>query len=265
MSRFPNAAPSGRRSTTLGFALLAAALVLGACATRPDGTTVTLVDDVRLLSMSVEGRDPTEAQELQRLQRYARMRRDGAAAGAITGALAGILAVSDNRAAGAAGGAVVGAALGYLAGAYVANRNALAEDRRGDLNAQLTAARDAAREHEQARDRWRGLVAQRRDQINRLNADFRAGRISRDQYRAEVDRLEETMRIMDQAVRAAEDDVRMLEHDITRHQASGGAAPRSLTAERDRLQQQVADLQSQYAQLVAVAGQVPDEVGKPEV
>jgi hypothetical protein len=193
---------TGRIFTAL--AMVAAFSLQSGCATRPDGRTVTLIDDAQVLAMSDDGLNATEVRQLERAQRYAEMRVTGAAGGAVLGAFAGAFAFSDNAALGAAGGAAAGAALGYLAGAYVANLNEGAEDRRNDLNAQLAAARKAVDENEAAVRDNRSIVSAETRRIDDLNRKYRAGEITKDQYAEEIDALDKKLVIVDEALRAAE-------------------------------------------------------------
>jgi len=239
-------------------------LLLAGCATRPDGSTVTIVDDIQVMSMDASGLNEDQARELERVQRYARMRSQGAVGGAILGTVTGMLVASENRGAGAAVGAGAGGALGYLGGAYVANLNAQAEDRRNTLNAQLDAARQAVAETERAVATSRSTVATERSRVSRLNREYRAGRITQGQYREEIVDLEKKLVILDESLRAGEDDVRAMALSVEA-QAEKGANTGGLEAQKRRMEREVAALRRDRDALIEVIGSIPPEIGGPTV
>jgi hypothetical protein len=115
-----------------------------------------IIKDVGTLSRSSDGLTPPQAKQLERLKRYAKMRVQGTAGGAVVGALTcGLLSGGKNVARNAAACGIAGGFAGYLVGAYYANINAVAEDKRDTLEAKLAAARAAVEETRQAgQDRW---------------------------------------------------------------------------------------------------------------
>lgn len=236
------------------------------CAQRPDGSFVSIIDDADVMTMSDEGLNETERRQLDRLQRYAEMRVTGAAGGAVIGALAGALLFKDNRGAGAAGGAAAGAAIGYLAGAYVANLNSQAEDRRDDLNVQLAAARDAVAENKQAVRDNRTIVNAEVRRIDELNRGYRAGTVTRDQYAERIDTLDKKITIVDESLRAAENDVEALQKTADNRRAGGDTGGASkLESQKRALERDVARLQQERLRLVEAVASIPPEVGGPTV
>lgn len=248
------------RSIFMQIPLFAIVAVLAACATRPDGSVVTIADDVEALFISREGLNDTELRQLDRIQRYAKMRVTGAAGGAVGGALIGLFVV-DNAALGAAGGAVAGAAVGYLAGAYVANLNSAAEDRRDDLNVQLAAAKKAVSETQASVKDNRAIVAAETRKIRKLNQAYRAGKITKDQYASEIETLDRKVTIVNESLRAAEDDVKALERTAKRRTDNGDASGAAkLTAQKKSLEREVARLQRERLKLIEAVASIPSEV-----
>lgn len=248
----------------LSVPLLALPLTVGGCATRSDGSMVTLIDDVRVMSMSDSGLTEDEARELERVQRYARMRSQGSVGGALVGTVTGMFVASDNPGVGAAVGAVGGAALGYLAGAYVANLNAQAEDRRETLNGQVAAAEQAVAETQRAVATSRKTASNERARVSRLNREYRAGEITQDQYREQISELDKRLIIVDESLRAAEDDVSAIERSVEQQNEQGVNAS-TLEAQKQRMEREVAALKQERDVLIEVIGSIPPEIGGPTV
>ena len=209
--------------------------------------------------MDSEGLDPASSRQLDRAQRYAKMRMQGGGVGALTGALAGALigsSVADSQGAlvGGIGGAVAGAQLGYLAGAYYANLNAVAEDRRDDLNAQLAAARAAVQENQQAVADSRSIVKAETARIARLNQRRAAGEIQADDYHDELEGLNTRLTILDESLRTAENDRTLIEKTI---ESRGGGDAGGLAKQRNKLSAEIEQLRSLRGQLIDVALTVP--------
>lgn len=249
------------RAIRIACATLLLAAVTAGCAVDQDGNTVTIIDDVAVLNRSAEGLDPVSARQLQRVQRYARMRAQGAAGGALAGLLTGLL-IADNKAAGAGVGAVAGAQIGYLAGAYIANLNTVAEDRRGDLNAQLQAARASVAETRSAVRDNRKMVNAERNAIRRLNRRYAAGKVTQEQYRSQIAELETKQIILNDTIRIAQNDSTAIAHTIEAQKAAG-ANTRRLANEQARLQAEIRRLNQQRDRLVTAVASIPPEIGYP--
>ncbi len=258
------ALPFGGTGRALAAALLLASASLSAgCATRPDGSTVTIVDDVSLMTMSNDGLNEAERRQLDRAKRYAEMRATGAGVGAVTGAIVGFL-TGDIE--GAVIGGVGGGALGYLGGAYVANLNSVAEDRRDDLNAQLAAANKAVEENRAAVRDNRSIVSAETRRIDRLNNQYRAGQITAAQYADEIETLNKKVRIVEESLRAAEDDVSGVRATASARRERGDANGASqLEARADTLQSEVRRLEAERIKLVEAVATIPPAAGGPSV
>ena len=242
---------------------IALTMSVSSCAQRADGSTVSIVDDVQVLSMSSEGLSPAAARQLERTQRYAEMRVTAAAGGVVLGALAGaLLGGSGNRGAGAAIGALAGGALGYLGGAYVANLNSQAEDQRNDLNVQLSAARAAVNEQELAVSDARTMVKTERKRLDRTVKDYRSGRIAKDQAAKNVEIAGRNLEIINEAINAAKDDITGVQKTIEARESAGepvGALPGQL----NKLRSQEAQLVRQRDSLLAAFQEVPADLDPP--
>lgn len=247
---------------TVAISFLSILVLASGCAQRADGSFVTIADDTQVLTKNQEGLTPVEQRQLERVRRYASMRVQGAGVGAVLGAVTGALAFGGNRGAGAAGGAVAGAALGYLAGAYVANLNETAEDRRDDLNVQVDAARRAVDETERAVADNREIVSAERSRIERLNRDYRAGDITQEQYRDQIANLETKILIVNESLRAAENDVAAMDSTIQQQQAQS-VDPKPLAEQRARMEEEVRVLREERERLATAVASIPPEIGAP--
>ncbi|MEM6623131.1 MAG: hypothetical protein AAF674_12940 [Pseudomonadota bacterium] len=239
---------------------LALCFTASGCAQRADGSTVTAIDDIQVMRMSSAGLTPAAARQLDRAQRYAEMRLTGAATGAIVGALAGALAIRGNRAAGAAGGAALGAALGYLGGAYVANLNSQAEDRRTSLNVQLAAANAAVREAEEAVIDARAIVSDQRAALRNTVSAYRAGTIAKAEAEARVGRAKEHLVLIDEAVRSVQDNISGISATIEDNQQNNRSS-RGLNSRVQQLRAEEQQLLRQRQRMVAAFQGVPPELG----
>jgi outer membrane lipoprotein SlyB len=244
--------------------LLLSTVLLPGCATRADGSTVTIVDDAQVLAMSDDGLSDVERRQLERVQRYAEMRIQGMVAGTAMGFLAGLTAGGDNRAIAVTSGVLVGAHLGYLAGAYVARLNETAEDRRDDLEVQLAAAKETVADTQRAVADNREIVRAERRRIERLNEEHRAGRITATQYRDQLGDLEKRMTIVDESLRVAEGDVKAIEKSV-QWQRDRNVNPAALEKQRAALEREVATLRAERDSLLATVGTIPPDVGAPAV
>jgi hypothetical protein len=255
--------PARLASTSLAaLALLASAVVLPGCATRADGSTVSILDDAQVLAMDDEGLSDAERRQLERVKRYASMRTQGAIGGAIIGGIAGALLVRKNRGVGAAGGALAGGALGYLGGAYVARLNETAEDRRDDLEVQLAAAKETVADTQRAVADNREIVRAERKRIERLNQEYRAGKITADQYRDQIGQLETRIKIVDESLRIAENDAAAMQKHIDGQRARN-VNPAALEKQRVAIEREVATLRAERDSLIEAAGTIPAGVGAP--
>jgi hypothetical protein len=184
--------PSIRRRPAGSAAAMAAVLFLAGCATNPDGSQPNLLSDI---GTTFGAADPNLTPEQRALreqeEEYSEARLTSAAAGAALGALAGALlgaAVGgrDGAVAGAGIGLVAGGAAGYVGGTYLTRDNQDFVASRDTLQADIEAARaDSAKMERNVQVAQGALSAQRR-QLDTLNADLRAGRITEQQARARV-------------------------------------------------------------------------------
>jgi len=243
-------------------ALLVVALASAGCATRPDGSSVTLIDDLRILTLDDEGLGPEAARQLARAQMYARMRRDAALLGGIAGTAAGASLSGQQRLLGGLVGAVVGMSAGYLAGAYIGRLNEVAENRREELTTRLEIARAAVAEHGRALADVRAIHAQEAETLSRLQNAYRAGRITADAYRGEIAGLERKLRILDEVVRTAEQDLAVMEQHVADGERQAHAVA-DLARQRDSLKGVVEEMRGRYGELLSAAAGIPPEIGGP--
>jgi uncharacterized protein YhaN len=245
-------------------------LVCGGCASTSDGTSVNVVDDIRLMSMSTEGLSPAEAQLLEAAQRNASTRIEGASVGTLGGCLAGFLGgqvFSDDGAVVAgttAAGCVAGGLAGYAAGAYVAEVNAQAASEQADLQERIDAANADVARYREAADAAKRTVAELRTEIGSLNRRYEAGQITAAEYAdqlAGVDASALSLRVL---IAESQGNIEVMQQDIAALEDKG----RDTAALKQRLatlRQENERLNAQYEELAQVVDLVPAGVEAPAV
>ena len=178
--------PARFRLTAL---LLAGSLALSACA------STTAYDS----SLS-----PAENRLRQSNARFTQTVAEGAGAGALLGAVAGLALGGRNRAQaaliGARAGAVLGGGAGYLVGRNNLNR-ATTEQQFNDAIQQASADADAYR---QSADASREIADQAYADASRLRAQYRSGQITQAQYRAGLNKYQADINIMNSQAASAQ-------------------------------------------------------------
>lgn len=192
----------------------------------------------------------------QEAQRFNQTIGEGAVIGAVVGAAAGALLMPRNPIAGAVVGGVAGAALGGGAGYLVAVQNRSYANREDRLRAGIEASRqDVARLQNVVTANQR-VVTMHRATITRLNAEYRAGRISADQYREQAAGVRRDIGAMSSLITENQRLVQAYDQEIASMRRSG-ANTSEMAGARTGLQQRLQALQSQYDDLVRVVGDAP--------
>ncbi|MGH6920699.1 MAG: hypothetical protein ACREJ0_23690 [Geminicoccaceae bacterium] len=249
---------------------IAVLLLCGGCASTSDGTSVNIVDDIRLMSMSDEGLSPSEAQLLEAAQRNATTRIEGASVGTLGGCLAGFLGGQVFSGDGAvvagttAAGCVAGGLAGYAAGAYVAEVNAQAASQQADLEERIDAANADVARYREAADAAKRTVAELRTEIGSLNRRYEAGQITAAEYAdqlAGVDTSALSLRVL---IAESQGNIEVMEQDIAALDQNGRDTS-SLKQRLATLRQENERLVAQYQDLAQVVDLVPAGVDKPTV
>jgi len=115
----------------------------------------------------------------------------GAVTGAVLGGVAGYF-LSSNKAAGVATGAALGGALGTAAGYAVARNNFQQQRTEQNLNALIDSAHQDALVAQQAAAAAHQRASEAQARIRQLNAQYRAGQITSENYQAEIASYRET-------------------------------------------------------------------------
>lgn len=251
--------PLGRRpaSRPLPTAALVAALLVGGCAGRAN-----LATDLTLVHTDTAGLSPSAAALLKEAQRSANTRLTGAFAGGLIGVGLGVLAGSQARrggggaAAGGAIGAVGGAVLGYAVGAYVDERNRQASGRQLELQSLIQAASKDIDRYEKARGFAQSSIEESGREIDRLNNEYEAGRITTEAYRQEAKNLSTTANSLRLLEKESDGLVLVMQEDVAsaRRQRQDTSA---LEAELERLQAENRSLRLQYEELLGVTRRAP--------
>ena len=245
-------------------------LLSGGCASTSDGTSVDIVDDVRLMSTSEDGLSPSEAELLAAAKRNASTRIEGASIGTVGGCLAGLLgslALSDNTAVVAgttAGGCIAGGFAGYAAGAYVAEVNAQAASQQADLQERIDAANADAARYREAANAAERTVAELRTEIGSLNQRFAAGQITAAEYADQLGAVETSALSLRVLIAESYGNIQVMEQDIAALEQNG----RDTSALKQRLvtlRRENDRLVAQYDELAQVVDLVPAGVDAPSV
>lgn len=254
---------------SIGGALLV--LLLGAgCASTNDGTSVNVIDDIRLMSMSDEGLSEPEAKLLSEAQRNAQTRIEGATIGALGGCAAGFFvgqAVTDSGgavAATTAGGCAAGAFAGYAAGAYVAEINQQAATEQASLKGRIDAAEADAARYRDAADAAQRTVTDLKSKIGELNRKYAADQITAAEYADQLDSVDLSAPALRVLIVESQGNIEVMERDI----ALLGEKGRDTADLKERLavlRQENERLVAQYGELAQVVELVPAGVEAPEV
>ena len=250
-----------------GAMALAVAVAVSGCA-----KDANIIDDIDTLTTSSSGLSATEARILDRQQRYAELRvRSAAIGGALGAVLAGAgcaLAVEDNKfataAACAAAGGAAGAAGAYLVGAYYARMEEVAEDRRDTLQAQLASARQAVADGNAQVREMRQMVKAERTKLTRLNREYRAGRITQQQFKDQIDRLDVKVDLAQKEVLSAESDVRLMEATIKDNKLRKKSS-RGLSTQFKAMKKIAAQKRRERDALLKAVATLPPEIDPPKV
>ena len=229
-----------------------------------------LATDIGRLMTSSDGLTFPEQRALERSKRFAEIRVKSAVIGGTLGAVmagaACALAVEDSNAATtaacAAGGAVAGAVGAYLIGAYYANLEEEAEGRRNDLNVQLAAAKRAVGESEAQVSNVREIVRAERSKIRELNAQYGAGRITQDQYKSQITKLELKANLVQEQLNLSKADVNTMDAVIKDQKARGNNVSK-LSAERKTMVAVVDKLTKERDSLLEAIASIPAEMEPP--
>ena len=238
-------------------------LELGGCAGEHNA-----VDDMRLLTHSSEDLSPADAKLLAEAKRYAQTRLTGAVAG---GALGGGGAAGIAKAMGGGtremwiaglAGAVVGGAGGYAAGAYVAEANQQTKAHQDDLNARIAAVKQDVARYETANAAARQMVAERRQEIDKLNQEYAAGQIDAAAYESELADVQVSLDSLNSLIAESEANAQLVGQDL----AAAKGEPQQLEALKARHEELITEnrlLQAQLDELLAIVDTVPSEVAVP--
>jgi DNA repair exonuclease SbcCD ATPase subunit len=208
--------------------------------------------------------DLTPAQQglREESERFQWTRVQGALVGAAGGALAGWLISKD--ATGAVVGAAAGGALGYAAGYYIDSVNQSYADQQQALNTRIDAANQDIARYERAAVDARTVVANHRQQIADLNAQYARQEITADQYSAQVASIEGDIDALQNLINESSGNVELMDKDIANLRAQG-ANVGGLVARRNQLASQRDALQAQLDTLASAIGSIPDAVEAPLV
>jgi cell division protein FtsB len=258
------------QNNEVGWMVVAVLLLCGSCASTSDGTSVNIVDDIRLMSMSDEGLSPSEAQLLEAAKRNATTRIEGASIGAVGGCLVGFLggrAFTDDTAVVAgttAGGCVAGGLAGYAAGSYVAEVNAQAAGQQANLQDRIDAANADAARYREAANAAERTVAELRTEIGSLNQRYAAGQITAAEYADQLGGVESSALSLRVLIVESLGNIEVMEQDIAALEQNG----RDTSALKQRLATLRAEnqrLAAQYEDLAQVVDLVPAGVDAPTV
>jgi hypothetical protein len=238
--------------------VLVATMTLGACATNPDGTTPNVFSD---LGTAFGAEDPNLTPEQRALREqhedYAEVRLTSTAVGVGAGALIGaglgaLIGGRDGALLGAGIGAGVGGLAGYGAGTYLTRDHQDFTATRDTLQRDITQAREETAKARRSADIAQSNVTAQQRQLNALNADLRAGRITEAEARRKVAAAREDARLTGELAAASEQRVAKLNESIAAHRAAN-LPTGELAQETNRMKAQADRLRElERAQLNAI-------------
>jgi hypothetical protein len=170
----PNRSTAKRPAQRVLASLLAATLLLGACAN-------SAVNDPSLT--------PAQRQLREANASWNNTVASGALVGAAAGAAIGAAAANNRRGEAMLIGALIGTAAGLVGGLVVANRNFTFADREAGAQARIDNANNVASDLERRAALANNVVAQNRARIADLDRQYRAGQITSAQYRARTESM----------------------------------------------------------------------------
>lgn len=170
----------------------------------------------------------------------------GAVAGAILGGLIGLAVGGSNRGAAAAIGAVAGAAVGGATGYYVARRKQQYANENDRLNAMTTDVRNDNQQLAQYVADSQAVVAHDKADLARLRQEYANRRSSRADLDRRIAIAEQDAQAIQQRINTAR---KQLAEYMQARQQTPGAAGGQMDAEIARLNQQIAQLESQLNDL----------------
>ena len=180
------------RPSAMVAGLLVVSMSVSACATNPDGSTPNVFSDLGAAFGSSDANLTPEQAALRTQEKdYSEARLTSALAGAAIGAIGGaILGAAIGGRSGAATGAAIGvgigATTGYVGGTYLTRDHTRFVADRDTLQKDIDTARADSEKMQRNVQVAEAALASQRTQLNRVNADLRAGRITEAQAREQA-------------------------------------------------------------------------------
>ncbi len=176
----------------------------------------------------------------------------GAAGGAVLGALTGYLIGGWQGAAiGAATGVAAGAVAGYSYGSYMNAKARTYSNAEARAAAVSKSADETLAYYDQVNASAQTILTEQQAKIEKLNADYRAGSVTKEQYRAQLASANTNQVDLQEQIVGADKQIGEMRSDTQ----SG-----NLTDKINQLQTKRDSLKQTYDQLVALYGTVPTEV-----
>jgi hypothetical protein len=254
-----------RRPAAAVAGLGVAFLCLAGCAANPDGSQPNLLSDLGTTFGSADANLTPEQRALREQEEdYSEARLTSAAAGAAIGALAGALLGAaiggeDGAIAGAGIGLLAGGAAGYVGGTYLTRDNQDFVASRDTLQADIDAAQEDTAKMARNVEVAEGALRAQRGQIEKINADLRARRITEQQARERASAAGADLK----SVRAlAEESQRRLDglnQSIATYR-DAGVPTAELTRERDRQKAHTESLRKVERSMINVIDRTPANI-----
>ncbi len=176
----------------------------------------------------------------------------GAAGGAVLGAITGYLIGGWQGAAiGAATGGVAGGALGYGYGSYMNARARQYSNAEARAAAVTQSANQTLAYYDQVNTSARTILAEQQQKVARLNNQYRAGAITKDQYKSQLASASTNAADLSQQLDG-------IDKQLTNMRSDPQAA--ALSVQIQQLQGQRDALKDTYDRLLQLYGTVPDDV-----
>lgn len=159
-------------------------------------------------------------------------------------------------------GAALGCAIGLAAGVYINSRTKSYASEQERYRALIAAADQDIAEAQSLNSTTSRLITQQRQKITRLNNQYAAQQISREDYRAQIASAKNNTVAIDNQIKALSGQANLIREDAAKIKATGTDTS-DLERRISGLEKQRADLEQKRRQLTSLYNDVPPDVGAP--
>ena len=159
-------------------------------------------------------------------------------------------------------GAALGCSIGFASGIYINSRTKSYASEQERYRALIAAADQDIAEAQSLNTTTSRLITQQRRKISRLNNQYAAQQISRDDYRAQIASAKNNAVAIDNQIQGLSGQAKLIREDAAKIKATGTDTS-DLERRISGLEKQRADLEQKRRQLTSLYNDVPPDVGAP--